>query len=400
MRTLLLVSGGAAAIGLFIWLEPNWSYTDPGGWRKMLLVALVLCLIAAGLAWWRAPILSLDPAQDLPQWGMVGLLHQHLRLYLRERCRSLPLPQPAAEWSRVPDVSAGQELPHMVLIQSESFFDPRQYYPFVRRDLLPNWDRAWGEAQARGSLQVPAWGANTVRTEAAVLTGLSPDDWGIHRYNPYRRVVHEDVVSLASHLRAQGYRTLCLHPYPASFYFRDKVMPRLGFDRFIDIEAFEAAERAGQYIGDLALGRRVSELLARADKPLFIFVITMENHGPLHLESEPVCAQERFYTAPPGPLARDLSVYLDHLLHADCMLGQLMDSLAVSDRPGSLCWYGDHVPIMPEVYAKWGEPSGDTPWLIWDTDTVQPATMAAPLPAHGLARLWLSQLAARTMAKT
>jgi hypothetical protein len=93
-------------------------------------------------------------------------------------------------------------------------------------------------------------------------------------------------------------------------------------------------------------------------------------------------------------------VYLDHLLHADCMLGQLMDSLAVSDRPGSLCWYGDHVPIMPEVYAKWGEPSGDTPWLIWDTDTVQPATMAAPLPAHGLARLWLSQLAARTMAKT
>lgn len=78
-------------------------------------------------------------------------------------------------------------------------------------------------------------------------------------------------------------------------------MPQLGFDQFIDIQAFAEEERAGQFIGDLALSRCVNELLEQAEEPLFIFVVTMENHGPLHLEPEPPEAQKRFYTRAPAP---------------------------------------------------------------------------------------------------
>lgn len=68
-----------------------------------------------------------------------------------------------------------------------------------------------------------------------------------------------------------------------------------------------------------------------------------------------------------------------------------MEGLIRNGRPGSLCWYGDHVPIMPQVYARWGEPPGVTPWLIWATDERVPSPKA--LPAHALAEHWLTLLA-------
>jgi len=30
-----------------------------------------------------------------------------------------------------------------------------------------------------------------------------------------------------------------------------------------------------------------------------------------------------------------------------------------------LCFFGDHVPILPDVYQAVGEPAGDTDYLIW-----------------------------------
>ena len=78
---------------------------------------------------------------------------------------------------------------------------------------------------------------------------------------------------------------MCVHPYPASFYNRDKVFPLLGFDEFIDIHSFDGVAKTGPYIGDIALAEKVCAVLRdSSSQPIFIFVITMENHGPLHLE--------------------------------------------------------------------------------------------------------------------
>ena len=44
--------------------------------------------------------------------------------------------------------------------------------------------------------------------------------------------------TIASYLRDLGYRTICVHPYPSTFYGRDRVFPVLGFDEFVDLESF------------------------------------------------------------------------------------------------------------------------------------------------------------------
>ena len=142
--------------------------------------------------------------------------------------------------------------------------------------------------------------------------------------------------------------------------------PRLGFDQFIDISAFNKSQTAGPYVGDVALAEKVSEMLGVAPvQPKFIFVISMENHGPLHLEKiMPGEAEQLCSTAPPEG-GGDLLVYLRHLRNADKMAGILRERLETLPRPSWLCWYGDHVPIMPNVYARMGEPDGRTDYLLW-----------------------------------
>jgi phosphoglycerol transferase MdoB-like AlkP superfamily enzyme len=169
-------------------------------------------------------------------------------------------------------------------------------------------------------------------------------------------------------LRTLGYHTVCIHPHPASFFSRDQVYPRLGFDEFIDVRHFDRGDTCGPYICDAAVTRMIRQVLDSATKPVFVFAITMENHGPLHLEKVSSGDVEHLYSKPPPADFSDLGVYLRHLENADVMLGELTDKLRHRPRPGALCWFGDHVPSMPQVYARTGHTDGRTDYLIWRQD--------------------------------
>lgn len=91
----------------------------------------------------------------------------------------------------------------------------------------------------------------------------------------------------------------------------------------------------------------------------------MENHGPLHLEKVLEGDVERLYSTIPPEDCEDLTIYLRHLGNADRMARMLRDRLDVLPGSNWLCWYGDHVPIMPKVYAATSSPSGRTDYLLW-----------------------------------
>jgi phosphoglycerol transferase MdoB-like AlkP superfamily enzyme len=259
-------------------------------------------------------------------------------------------------------------LPNVVVVQSESFFDVRKDYDLLKLGVLAQFDNICQESVQFGRLSVPAWGANTIRTESAFLTGLPARFFGVHQFSPYRYFMKYQPFTLAHALKEQGYRTICIHPYEASFYFRDRLYPQLGFDDFIDINAFSSDQKEGQYIGDVALAEKVAEILAEAEQPLFVFVITMENHGPLHLEQPLVTDKKLFYKMDKQPEGcDDLTVYARHLHNADKMAYMLHEQLQHNAREGVLCWYGDHVPIMADVYNVLGEPSGLTDYFVWSS---------------------------------
>lgn len=343
-------------------LEP--SLLDRNGW-ELYLGGLALLASAGGCLLRFAldrpvPVLSFEPAADLEALGFLGFLWWY---GLAER-------KPILQTGNHPFIQAmaGNFLaarPNFVVVQSESFFDPRRLYCGISAEVMSVFDQVRQASWQQGLLTVPAWGANTVRTEFAFLSGLGPQALGVHRFNPYRKLAGQNIPTLASHLKSLGYRTVCVHPYWSSFYRRDRVYPEMGFDEFISIAEFSETDRCGPYIGDVAVGRVVRQLLENTVEPLFVFVITMENHGPLHWESVDSSDESRLYRVPPPKGFDDLTVYLRHLENAGRMLADVQAALQESDHDGWLCWYGDHVPIMPEVYAATGFSDGRTDYFIW-----------------------------------
>lgn len=374
------------ALALYLGLALEASLLQRLGGRGFLfalggLLLAALGAIALGSRLLPAPSLAIE--DDLRRVGLLPSLWLYL---LAEQRHDPGHPQHPARQAPglVLNARAPGDLPHLLVVQSESFFDVRRLYPDIEPRLLDHFDRLCDQALAHGPLRVPAWGANTMRTEFAFLSGLADDVLGVHRFNPFRRFAHHPWPSLAAALRDAGYRTVCIHPHPAAFFSRDRVYPQLGFDEFLDIRAFAAAERCGPYVSDAAVTDKLREVLAEADRPTLVFAITMENHGPLHLERVAAGDEQRLYATPPPAGFDDLTIYLRHLANADRMLGELATLCRETGRDALLCFYGDHVPSMPRVYAARDFHDGRSDYLIWRFGG--PPGPTAPLAAEQLGR--------------
>lgn len=363
-RALVAVVAVGGAIVAGITLETPLTYRVP--FDTVLIVTLFLFIVGMVLTCLgcrHGPAVTLDLEMDITQLGFLA----SVCLYGVEEHRSIITVEASVFAS--PAVPSIGNRPDLVVVQSESFFDVRRWFEGVRPEVLQRFDQLRKESFRHGLLDVPAWGANTVRSEFAFLAGLGTDTLGVHRFNPYRHFALQGVPTLAGFLKKLGYRTICVHPYPAGFYSRDKVFPLLGIDEFIDLRSLSGVEKSGPYVGDVALAEKACSLLethTRYAQPVFLFVITMENHGPLHLERIESHEIMHYCTdlLPAG--CDDLAVYLRHLVNADRMVGKLREYLKSSAANTWFCFFGDHVPIMPKVYETIGTPDRKTNYVIWN----------------------------------
>lgn len=339
-------------------------------------VVVVLTFVLARYAAARLPLV-LDARKDQQRHGFfavfIGYLLNGMRPATFEVFRRAVEAGPFATGAPAPR-------PDVIVIQSESLFDVRRISPAITSTVLARFDRARTEAVCYGELSVPAWGANTMRTEFAMLTGLAYEQLGYARFYPYA-FVRRACASIARWFGRAGYNTVAIHPYYADFFGRNRVFPLLGFDKFLDIEHFADASRAGPYISDAAvLDAVIAELEAARDKPQFVFAMTMENHGPLHLEQVLPGESSSRHTLGEGTSWRDLTAYLRHIENADAMIGRLLDHLRASDRETVVCFYGDHVPALPHVFEKLGVNPQHSDYFIWrnyGTDTPECRNLAA-----------------------
>jgi len=301
---------------------------------------------------------SRDPLLDSARFGLLATCIMHATLARAER----PERQRRAQAKVWPALPANGPI---LIVQGESFVDAARLDPALA-DHLPNFARLRREAVQQGRLSVPCWGANTIRSELAVLTGLGGDDIGLDRFNPYEHFARVALPSLAHQARVAGYRTICIHPYDADFYYRDKVMPLLGFDQFIGIEGFKNAERKGPYVSDVAVAECVARHVRDHGPHVLVFAITMENHGPWDGEHEALPPAELPEPWRTLPEATEIGRWLKHLQSTDAMIPILRDAIAAVGSPGWLVFYGDHQPSLtgpfqaPDAndrrsdYAIWG----------------------------------------------
>ncbi|MDB5414416.1 MAG: sulfatase [Rubritepida sp.] len=354
-----MVAGGTTAVTLslvaLVALERPLALSP--AMRGLLAVA---AMALAAILWrplWLLPAdLARTPEADSAAYGPLATFALHARLAAVERDarRAAYPPAPAI-------FASGAAQPHLLLLQLESFCDPRGLDPEAPAGLLPHWDALSAEAMVRGWLTVPGFGANTMRTEFGVLSGLGDAALGLDALNPYFRFARKPVASLAWALRGAGYATSCLHPYDPRFFGRDRVMPALGFAHFGAEAEFRDSPREEGLVTDAALGQRLAWELRDATAPTFLCAITVAAHGPWRGED---------------PTA----VWRARMAKTDAMLGLVAEAARSCGRPVVLAAFGDHRPALP--FARGGV---ETDHLVWRSDAPGTGT-ASNLDATGLHR--------------
>lgn len=362
----VILSGVILETPAFSWLSLNTLF---------LFVVLGLTYYAISrLA--TAALISIDLQRDCSQFGIVATacIYAFQAPKYREE-----LYQKIVEESSFSKKESNKALSHnkmtdIVVVQSESFFDARELSSNVIPEVLSEYDRCLASSEAFGKLKVPAWGANTMRSEFAFLTGLTPKQLGLAKFYPYQQLLKFKVPSIVGTLKSLGYHCVCIHPNASSFFMRDKFFKELGFDEFIDGRSFVGAVREGPYVADEAVTEKIKQVLGSVDKPCFIFAITMENHGPLHLETVAEDEWRGYYKNSPSSSLDDLTVYLRHLKNADRMVDQLCEYFSDRSHKVLFSLYGDHVPAIPKIFDEMSYKDSHSNYFIWSN--------VAPVDVH------------------
>jgi hypothetical protein len=380
-----LVFAAIALVTLGLFLEPAsaWLRGRRRGIAAVAGIALTLSLLG-GLKPWRV-LYSQDllefrtwsPIESMERAGLVaGMLQYHWEFTGGTStidpalARDL-LGRRRQSWATALPVES--ELPDIVVVQSESFFDPSRINGIPREGTIPHF-RALSERAVHGDLFVPAFGGGTIRTEFEVLSGLAMRYFAHDDY-PYFRLTDSPLPSIASVLAARGYHTVAIHPNEASFWNRATAFQSLGFDDFRTISDFRESPRDGWYVSDAALTESILKQLADDGPPRFVFAISIGAHGPY--DDAPISdVARRDAISVPAELnptrAMRLRNYLYLLQNADNALQELVTAIEQRPRRTLLLFYGDHLPALPKAYAQLGfrdgAPPGNqpVPWLLFD----------------------------------
>nr|WP_276556544.1 LTA synthase family protein [Gluconobacter cerinus] len=267
-----------------------------------------------------------DLKADIVRCGLLPVLFIYTL-----RWRATPSPAPAQPLpAREPDTDPA---PFLIIVQCESFADPKDLVPNHPLAPLHNFERLKKNSDYYGALSVSGFGAYTMRTEYAVLCGRSEEELGFRAFDPFLTAQDEHTFGLPNRLAALYEKRLFVHPHDLRFYGRDCLMPALGFTKLVGPDDFTDAETAGPYISDKAIGDYLHDRIVSAEKPELIYVVTMENHGPWDAGR---------LDAPDA-----LTAWERHARNGDALLGSLDRTLRDCGRPAHLIFFGDHRPSIP-----------------------------------------------------
>ena len=236
---------------------------------------------------------------------------------------------------------------NIICIMNESFSDLQVAGDFTTNvDYMPFWN-SLTENTVRGSLCVPVFGSMTCNTEAEFLTGDSTAILPMNS-NAYQFNIRPGALSLVSTLKAQGYRAVAMHPYPADNWNRKTVYEDFGFDEFYDIDYYDGAEQLRNYVSDQADFAELIKQVEQKDSPedkLFLFNVTMQNHGgyAYKYENFPEEVQLTGELAGKYPQAEQ---YLSLVKRSDAAFEELITYFQSCDQPTMIVMFGDHQPAV------------------------------------------------------
>ena len=243
--------------------------------------------------------------------------------------------------------------PDVVAVLEESTFDPRILKVCTldvckRRMFDP--DR---NTRAHGLLTVHTFGGGTWTSEFAVLTGLAHTLFGpAGLYAPYNLAPLVDH-TLPRAFQAAGYRAIAIYPMTGDFLNARNAYDYYGFDAFYDGTEYGLGwESTDADLLEVFERIYADEKRTHPNQPLFVFMLTLHQHGPhmTPLAELPAPYDKPLFPGKFAPKALDdwlnlnLGNYLERLQESDAMLAELEKFLLAREHPTVLMHFGDHQP--------------------------------------------------------
>lgn len=209
------------------------------------------------------------------------------------------------------------------------------------------------ENTVKGTLCVPVFGAMTSNTEYEFLTG---DTMALLPVNSiaYQFFVKPNTFSMVSTLEDQGYKTVAMHPYPGDNWNRRNCYNNMGFDEFWDEEQYVDSEISRLYVTDKADYDKIIERVEMKESPdekLFVFNVTMQNHGGYDVKFDNFEQQVWLTRELEGKYPK-VDQYLSLMKDSDEAFEYLLDYFRGSDEPTMIVLFGDHQPGVEDEFFE------------------------------------------------
>lgn len=239
-----------------------------------------------------------------------------------------------------------KKTPNIIAIMSESFWDVSKINTVsVEEELLPEFEKLKSESMY-GNLFSHVFGGSTVVSEFEFLTGFSgeffPTDYMI-----YGNYLEDGFRSAVSILEEQGYQTMAFHPFEATNYNRENAYEKFGFDDSFYEDDFNDVKVVRNYISDESLFEKIIENYEAAqdesEKPLFVFAVTMQNHGGYWENSIYEEGRVNFKADTYNDVTQNsIADYLAGLHESDRALGELVNYFREEEEDTIIIYFGDH----------------------------------------------------------
>ena len=258
--------------------------------------------------------------------------------YSREAVDDLAAQYPAEE--------APATGPDIIVIMDESFADFRVFgTDFPQADEIMPYIDSLSENTIRGFLTASVFGGSTANSEYEFLSGNTlafvPEGSIV-----YQQYYSEDSWTLLTQLKQYGYHCIAMHPYLADGWMRPTVYPQMGFEELYFLDDFPQAQMIREYVSDREMFEYIISYHEAhdADTPLFLFGVTMQNHGGYAYEG----ADFRETVLIDGyPYA---SEYLSLAQETDRAVEYLIEYYKTVERDTVIVFFGDHMPKLESAF--------------------------------------------------
>ena len=239
---------------------------------------------------------------------------------------------------------------NIIVIMNEAWADYRYIGDFSPSESVMPYFDSMKENTIKGHTLVCITGGGTAKTEYEFLTGNS-----VKRFPgmvPYVSYFTHDQYSIVTTLESQGYESAVMHPYKASNWNRPTAYRLLNFDRFYTQDDFDPdTEKLYNHITDKANYEKIIELTesrGESDAPLFLFDITMQNHGGYSFKYWDGYITVDGYDDETKAVTR----YLSLVRESDKATEYLIEHYKQVEEPTLILMFGDHYPTLPEDFAE------------------------------------------------